>query len=155
MPSRRAQIQMSEPELIEFLQEQWVVTVATMGARGRPHLMPLWYVPEGLEIVVWTYAASQKVKNLERDPRATLQVEAGERYSDLRGVMLECDAEIQRDSDRVKDAGLAVFTRYSDTGTLSEAETQAVAKQSSKRVGLRFAPTRIVSWDHRKLEGRY
>jgi PPOX class probable F420-dependent enzyme len=146
---------MSEPELTEFLAEQRVVTVATMGPRSRPHLMPLWYVPQGLEILVWTYEASQKVKNLERDRKATLQVETGDRYSELRGVMLECDADIQRDSDRVTEIGLSVFTRYSDAGTLSDAEVKAVAKQSEKRVGLRFVPTRIVSWDHRKLEGRY
>jgi hypothetical protein len=28
-------------------------------------------------------------------------------------------------------------------------------KQATKRIGLRFSPTRTVSWDHRKLEGAY
>jgi hypothetical protein len=31
-----------------------------------------------------------------------------------------------------------------------------IAKQAPKRIGLTFTPTRIVSWDHRKLgEGVY
>jgi hypothetical protein len=30
-----------------------------------------------------------------------------------------------------------------------------VRKQAVKRVGLRFTPTRVVSWDHRKLGGAY
>ena len=68
---------------------------ATNGPRGWPHLMPLWYVrarpATAPRVWAWTFAKSQKVANLERDPRATLQVEAGERYEELRGVMLKCD----------------------------------------------------------------
>ena len=69
--------------------------------------MPLWYVlrdarrrrSPGPRLWAWTYAVSQKVRNLERDPRATLQVEAGEAYEELRGVMLECDVVVHRDLD--------------------------------------------------------
>jgi nitroimidazol reductase NimA-like FMN-containing flavoprotein (pyridoxamine 5'-phosphate oxidase superfamily) len=32
---------------------------------------------------------------------------------------------------------------------------EMVAKQAQKRIGLRFVPTRVVSWDHRKLGGVY
>ncbi|MFX8999760.1 pyridoxamine 5'-phosphate oxidase family protein, partial [Acinetobacter baumannii] len=71
MSSRRAQIAMTDTELGAFLEEQRVVICATNGPRGWPHLMPLWYVVRGEEIWAWTYAKSQKVRNLERDPRAT------------------------------------------------------------------------------------
>jgi hypothetical protein len=30
-----------------------------------------------------------------------------------------------------------------------------VLQQAPKRVGLRFSPTRVVSWDHAKLGGTY
>ena len=76
---------MSAAEVASFLAEERTVTCATVGPRGWPHLMPLWYVlrepsagEPGPRLWAWTYAASQKVRNLERDPRATLQVEAGE-----------------------------------------------------------------------------
>ncbi len=92
---------------------------ATVGLRGWPHLMPLWYVLRertggrpGPQLWSWTYAASQKVRNLERDPRATLQVEAGEVYQELRGVMLECEVAIHRDLEIVKVLGHEIFTRY-------------------------------------------
>ena len=122
---------MSEDELRAFLEEQMVMTVGTLGPSGRPHLMPLWFVPHGLELSGWTYAKSQKAKNLERDPRATVQVEHGVQYAELRGVMMECDVELDQDVEAL------------------------VEKQASKRVGLRFTPTRIVSWDHSKLAGVY
>ena len=59
--------------------------------------MPLWYVPRDGEIWIWTYAKSQKVKNLERDPRATLLIETGVEYGELRGVQIEAEAELIRD----------------------------------------------------------
>ena len=86
--SRREQIKMSDEEVADFLAEERTVTCATIGPRGWPHLMPLWYVlrdatagEAGPRLWAWTYAASQKVRNLERDPRATLQVETGEEYA--------------------------------------------------------------------------
>jgi PPOX class probable F420-dependent enzyme len=154
MPSRRSEIQMSEPELERLMDEERVVTVATVMPNGRPHLMPLWYVHEGTTIVGWTFGKSQKVKNLERDPRATLQIEAGDQYGDLRGAMLECDVTIERDPARVAEIGVALIARYSGVAPTPEA-LAGVRKQAGKRVGLRFTPTRVVSWDHRKLGGAY
>jgi PPOX class probable F420-dependent enzyme len=151
MPSRRDQIKMTDDELREFLAEQSIVTCATIGPHGRPHLMPLWYVVEGADLSGWTYAKSQKAKNLERDPRATLQIEDGVRYDQLRGVMMECDVSIERDSDRVAECGLALFAKYAPGADVRE----MVLGQAPKRIGLRFRPTRVVSWDHRKLGGTY
>jgi PPOX class probable F420-dependent enzyme len=149
---------MTDGDLEALLAEERVVTCATIGPNGRPHLMPLWYVADGTTITSWTFAKSQKVKNLERVPQATLQVEAGEKYQDLRGVMLECDVELVRASDAVMAIGLALSARYASSGGPagpSADREAAVAAQAPKRVGLRFHPTRIVSWDHRKLGGGY
>src|ERR1700745_2712528 len=99
--SRRDQIQMTDAEVAAFLQEQRTVVCATTGLHGWPHLMPLWYVVRDGEIWAWTYAKSQKVRNLERDPRATLQIEDGEQYQELRGVMIEAGTVIHRDVKEV------------------------------------------------------
>src|SRR3972149_9758734 len=138
MPSRRSEITMSEAELARFLDEERVLTCATVGPTGRPHLMPLWYVRDGLTLVAWTYGASQKVKNLEREPRATGQVEAGrDRYGELRGAMLECDVAIERDPERILADGLRLMQRYGGADASPEAR-ERVAKQARKGVGLRF-----------------
>jgi PPOX class probable F420-dependent enzyme len=152
---RRPEITMSPEELRAFLDEERTVTCASIGPSGRPHLMPLWYVREGDEILCWTYAASQKVKNLERLPQATLQVEAGKKYEELRGVMLECDVEIVRDPARRLDIGVALAYRYgaAPLDAPKDLVRAGAEKRGAKRVGLRFRPTRIVSWDHRKLGG--
>jgi PPOX class probable F420-dependent enzyme len=143
---------MSDEELRAFLADHRVVSVATIGPRGRPHLVPLWYAVDGTTLRGWTYAKSQKAKNLERDPRATLQVEDGELYHELRGVMMECDVSIERDPGEVAKYGLALFERFVP---VDENVTSMVEGQAPKRIGLTFHPTRIVSWDHGKLGGTY
>lgn len=87
---------MSDPEVAAFLDEQRTVICATNGRNGWPHLMPLWFVVRDGRLWSWTYAKAQKTRNLERDPRATLQVEAGTTYEQLRGVMFECETQIHR-----------------------------------------------------------
>src|SRR6188768_2816244 len=103
--NRRAAIAMSEAEVAAFLDAGRVLTLATTGRDGWPHLMPLWYVVRDGECWAWTYAKSQKVRNLERDARCTLKVEAGERYNELRGVMLRCACTLHRDLETVAGVG--------------------------------------------------
>jgi PPOX class probable F420-dependent enzyme len=149
--SRRAQIEMSDDEVRALLDEERTVICATNGRDGLPHLMPLWFVRRGDEVWAWTFGKSQKVRNLERDPRATLQVEAGESYEQLRGVMLKCDVVVHRDLDAIRDVGLQILERYSGTG-LDDAMRASVEAQAPKRVGLQFVPGERATWDHRKLD---
>lgn len=157
---------MTPEEVAAFLAQERTVTCGTIGPRGWPHLMPLWYVLReaeggGPEIWAWTYGASQKVRNLERDPKATLQVEAGEVYAELRGVMLECEVAIHRDLEVVTALGAEILTRNAlppDEPPIAELDPQAaaaVAAQAPKRVGLQFLERRRATWDHRKLGGIY
>jgi PPOX class probable F420-dependent enzyme len=147
---RRAQIVMAPEEVAAFLDEQRTVTCATLGRDGWPHLMPLWYVVRGGELWSWTYAKSQKVRNLERDPRCTLQVEAGSAYSELRGVMLKVECALHRDRDTVTVLGEEIARRYGGAD-LDDGARAYVAKQAAKRVALQFRPRETATWDHRKL----
>jgi PPOX class probable F420-dependent enzyme len=153
--SRRDAIKMSSEEADAFLAEERTVTCATNGRNGFPHLMPLWYVVRDGRIWAWTYGKSQKVKNLERDPRATLQVETGVEYAELRGVMLRCDVEIHRDVDVVVDFAMELVGRYSGSGPEHDAARDAFRAQAPKRVALEFVERDRVTWDHRKLGGAY
>jgi Pyridoxamine 5'-phosphate oxidase len=142
---------MTPDEVRAFLQEKMVMQCATNGPRGLPHMVALWFVVNPLRS--WTYAKSQKARNLDRDPRATVGFEDGVQYHELRGVMFECDVLVERDPETVERFGLDLFARYA--GDLNDDIRAMVAKQARKRVGLTFVPTRTVSWDHRKLHGSY
>jgi len=121
-----------------------VVTVATIGRDGWPHLMPLWFVVRDGELWGWTYGKSQKVVNLERDARCTLQVEAGESYDQLRGVMIKANAVVHRDASLVTEIGNALSARYGDGAPIDP-------RVAGKRVALQFVVVAISSFDHRKL----
>ena len=95
--SRRDQIKLSEAERLELLEGERIAIVSSLGPRGWPHSMPMWFVPRDGEVWIWTYAKSQKVRNLEREPRATVLIETGREYGELRGAMIEAEAEIHRD----------------------------------------------------------
>jgi nitroimidazol reductase NimA-like FMN-containing flavoprotein (pyridoxamine 5'-phosphate oxidase superfamily) len=154
--SSRDAIRMSDDEVRELLDQERTVICATNGRRGWPHLMPLWYVvrdsgPDGgPELWAWTFAKSQKTRNLERDPRATLQVEAGEEYTELRGVMLECDVVVHREVEPIRELALELFERY--TG-VDDGVRAMIDKQAPKRVALQFVERDRATWDHRKLGG--
>jgi PPOX class probable F420-dependent enzyme len=153
--SRRGQIKLSHEEQRELLESERVVVVSSIGPRGWPHSMPLWYVLRGAEIWIYTYAKSQKVKNLERDPRATLLVATGHEYGELRGVQIEAEAEIHRDHEQVYEVGKELTVRYSGGASLETDAAEALEAQARKRVAVRFEARRVASWDHRKLGGVY
>jgi PPOX class probable F420-dependent enzyme len=156
MPSRRDAIKLSDDEQRELLESERVVIVSSFGPRGWPHSMPLWYVPRDGEVWIYTYGRSQKVKNLERDPRATLLLETGHYYNELRGIQIEAEAEIHRDFDTVLELAKALNLRYADgLSSLSEDAVGVLEQQAPKRVAIRFAPVRVASWDHGKLGGTY
>ena len=120
--NRRAAIRMTDEEALAFLDEQRTVICATNGHDGFPHLMPLWYVVRDGTLWAWTYAKSQKTKNLERDPRATLQVETGDAYDQLRGLMLRTEAVLHRDEDdRARRSSRSSRARYAPPGADPEA----------------------------------
>jgi PPOX class probable F420-dependent enzyme len=156
MPSRRGQIKLTEDEQRELIESGRIVVVSSLGPRGWPHVMPLWYVPREGEVWVWTYAKSQKVRNLERDPRATLLIETGTEYNELRGVQIEAEAELIRDTDRVVEFAKELTIRYSEGISSVEGDAAAgLEAQAPKRVAIHFHPRRIATWDHRKLGGNY
>jgi len=153
--SRRGAIKMTPEEVQAFLADEKTMTCATNGRDGFPHLMPLWFVPRGDRLWAWTYGKAQKTKNLERDPRATLQIEAGLAYEELRGVMLRCDVVLHTDVETVEGIAMDLVDRYSGPGPEFEPVRDAFRKQAPKRVGLEFVERDRVTWDHRKLGGGY
>jgi PPOX class probable F420-dependent enzyme len=146
----RARVAMTVDEVAAFLDEQRTLTCATLGRDGWPHLMPLWYVVRGGELWSWTYAKSQKVRNLERDPRCTLQVETGETYDQLRGVMLKATCVVHRDVETVAALGEEIARRYGGAEPSEDARAE-LHRQAAKRVGLQFRRVDAATWDHRKL----
>ena len=154
MPKRRDLIRMSEDELWAFVAAQKTAQVATIGRDGAPHLVPLWFAVDDRTIVFETFTKSQKVRNLERDPRITVLFEDGETYSELRGASLQAKAELVRDVDAVHALHAKVLRR--NTPELGDEVIERVSRgMAAKKTAILVRPERVASWDHRKLGGVY
>ncbi|MGH8994084.1 MAG: pyridoxamine 5'-phosphate oxidase family protein [Acidimicrobiia bacterium] len=149
--SRRDQIRMTDDEVRDFLDAATTMTLATLGADGRPHLTAMWYGVRDGHVVFWSYGRAQKIVNLRRDPRLSILVETGKDYAELRGVSLTGTGVILDDPDEVLAVGRLLLARQ---GAASESAAQAAAT-APKRVAVRIDADQITSWDHRKLGGGY
>ena len=130
--SRRKQIELTAAEQLHLLTSERIVIISTLGPRGWPHSMPMWFTVREGEIWVWTYAKSQKVRNLE------------------------AEAELVRDPEAVLDFGTELALRHSgDIDSIEGDAAAALRAQAAKRVAIRFRAVRTASWDHRKLGGTY
>ena len=151
--SRRDQIKMTDEERDAFLGRRHVMNVATMGGDGRIHLVAMWYGFVDGQLAFWTYGKSQKIVNLERDPRFTALVEDGEAYNELKGVELVGTARVVRDPAVIQAIGESTWERY--TGPVDDAARQAVGVVGAKRVAVLLDVDKYVTWDHTKLGGGY
>jgi PPOX class probable F420-dependent enzyme len=152
--SRRDQIMMTPEEIRGFLDEQRTLQVASINSDGTPHLVAMWFARHNGEIAFWTYAKSQKVVNLRRDPRLTVMVESGDTYEELKGVTIYGRARIVSDLDEVFGFGDNVYERY--WGPIdNDLVREGVRTMGRIRVVIVVEPEKTVSWDHSKLGGGY
>ena len=144
---------MTDAEVEEFLAGRHTMNVASFNHDGTIHLVAMWYAVLEGDPVFWTFGKSQKILNLQRDPRITLLVETGDEYSELMGVELVGRAAVTTDRDEIMTIGEAVYGRY--FGEVTDEVRPFVHASGEKRFGVRIHVDRVVSWDHRKLDGAY
>jgi nitroimidazol reductase NimA-like FMN-containing flavoprotein (pyridoxamine 5'-phosphate oxidase superfamily) len=148
---------MSEQEVRAYIQTNSRLILITNGIRGYPHAMPMNYVyTEDHRIVMTTFRKSQKVKNLQRDPRATLLIESGEDYRKLKSVLFYADAEISSDSTQIGEITELMLEKWigANQKELKKMKEQALSA-APKKVLLSFTLGSPISWDHGKLNDRY
>ena len=148
MTSQRQQIRMTEAGVSASLASQRKISVATLNADGSAHVMPMYYVMVEGRVAFWSYTKSQKMRNLQRDPRITVMAEAGEAYFDLRGVQSRGWRPFPPILGGAPGwrAALRAAVRSADGESYSQ-----VAFTTRKRSRVVVEPLRIVSWDHSRL----
>ncbi len=154
MPSRRDQIKLTDEEQKAFLEEGWTLQVASNGPKGYPHLVAMWYIMMDGMVHFTTFGKSQKIVNLQRDPKITVMLESGKKYEELKGLVIEGEAEIVEDTEYTANVMAQVGNKYNGIPIPTETP-EAALKAASKRVAVRIKPVDIYSWDHGKLGGQY
>ena len=145
---------MSSDEIARFLAEPRTAALSTLDHSGAPHAAGMWFAIGGPEILMWTYAKSQKAVNLRRDPRCALLVEDGVAYGELRGVMVTGAVTLIETIEDIRSIGIALYERYTKPATgvaVEDGPIVEIERQARKRVGISLPLAHAASWDHRKL----
>jgi len=152
MTNARSRIELDVEEQRELLEGAATLQVASLGIDGRPHLVPMWFAEddEGL-LAFTTYGKSQKVVNLERDPRITVLAETGTAYNEVRGLSIDGTAEVVRDPVVTARLLQLVGARQAGRPRPDVDPNLEPPAAAYKRVTVRIHPDRVRSWDHRKL----
>lgn len=155
--SRRDQINMTLEEISDFLQKSRTIILVSNGRDGFPHPMPMWYaVDENNVVYMTTFRKSQKINNLKRDPRVSLLVESGDVYQQLKSVVIYTEVELVSDVEATRDILFNISVQRGDLqADAGEAIREGMMNTASKRMGMKFTPDKIISWDHSKLGGVY
>ncbi len=150
---------MTKDEVRRFLESKKTISIVSNGPGGYPHPMPMWFALDPDESVrMATYRASQKILNIQRDPRVSLLCESGTEYAELKGVVYYGKAELIDDFDLVCDTLLRAGGRGAglpEDPAAAKTIQEGMRKNAEKRYVIRVKPERIVSWDHSKLGGTY
>ena len=143
---------MSSSELDQFWDACPTLILCTIGPDGVPDPVPMWFIRRSDGLYLRTYAKSQKVTNLRRDPRVSVLAETGERYAELRGVQISGTVELSSDEELICGLFADLMIKYEGMDPAYRAATaEGYRAKAAQMVALRLLPERIVSWDHRKL----
>ena len=155
--SRRDQISMTLEEISDFLKNSRTIILVSNGRDGFPHPMPMWYaVDENNVVYMTTFRKSQKINNLKRDPKVSLLVESGDVYQQLKSVVIYTEVELVSDVEATRDILFNISVQRGDLqADAGDAIREGMMNTASKRMGMKFTPDKIISWDHSKLGGVY
>jgi PPOX class probable F420-dependent enzyme len=130
----------------ELLAARLIGVVATIEPDGSVHAVPMWLAPSDGAILLATGSRSRKVRNLERDPRATLVLHDSRPGADVCGTSMRGRVELVR-GESARPLVERVHRRYVSDAGLRLPEVRDFL--SSDDVAVRFIPEAAVTWDER------
>lgn len=132
------------PEVRVFLLEGTrTAKIATVRADGRPHVVPVWFLLDGEEIVFTTWHTTTKAKNIRRDNRVCISVDMERPLYSF--VQIEGTATMEDDPEALTYWATRIAGRY-----MGEEQAELYGKRNSVlgELLVRVKPTRIIAeWD--------
>ncbi|WJL94622.1 PPOX class F420-dependent oxidoreductase [Microbacterium sp. ET2] len=111
-----------------FVADRHLATLSTIGPHGRIHVVAVGFTLVDGVVRVITSEGTQKVRNVERDARATVAQVEGARWLSIAGSAL-----IERDPDAVRLAERLYAERY------------RTPRENPRRVVIRIDPDRFLA----------
>jgi PPOX class probable F420-dependent enzyme len=135
-----------DPLVLELLDKRLVGVLATLEPSGAVHAVPLWFARDDEAILFATGSRSRKVRNLERDPRATLVLHDSRPGFEVCGASIRGRVEIVHGA-AAEELVAQVHHRYvTEAGLRLSAAERFLAGDD---VALRYVPEATMTWDER------
>lgn len=144
-------LELTAEELDEFLSTHRNCYVGTVSRRGWPHVAPLAYtrLDDPTRLYVRTHPRSRKARNLYHENRASVVVDEGVEYADLRGYFAHVYATVVRDEARL-DRLDETFVETQYDGAVPDLVARVHARQD-EWVWFELDPAHVVTWDNSKI----
>lgn len=141
-----AAFHMSREQIDAFLAEPRHAVVAALRRDGSPQLSPIWYLCESGRLYFSMFAESARSRQLRRDPRIALCIDAG--HPDARYVTIYGTAElIEAESPWRDDLEWRILRRYHETEEQARRYQEETAGQG-RSVLVVVTPERIAGRDY-------
>jgi len=127
-------------KVAKLIASERVCRVATAGADGRPHLVPVCHVLSGDKIYFGSGDDGRKVENLRQNPQIAVTIDLySDDWSQLRGVMVQGTARLIERGPRFKQARSRLYAKYAQY-----AKEAAISPSDS--VVVELTPTHVFTW---------
>lgn len=126
----------------KFLKSQKILRLATIDKRGVPHIVPVWYLYKGGLFYVGTNTATEKAKNVKKNPKVSFCVDAGIR-SPIFGVMGRGVAKLILNKKIVSSITKKILLRY--FSSLNNNSAQELLAQTDCII--KITPKKITVWE--------
>jgi nitroimidazol reductase NimA-like FMN-containing flavoprotein (pyridoxamine 5'-phosphate oxidase superfamily) len=126
--------------LADFVTWERVCRVATAGAAGVTHLVPVCHVVAGGKVYFASGDDARKVKNLRENPHVTLTVDVySDHWGTLKGVMVQGRARLIERGPRFHRVRKLLYRKYPQY-------PRDAAISPSDSVVVEVTPARVFSW---------
>ena len=99
----------------EFLKDQKILRLATVGKNKTPHIAPVWYRYSGKKFYIGTNTKTKKVQNIKKNQRVSCCVDVGVNAPNIYGVLVQGNANLITDNSKVKTIAKKILSRYFKT----------------------------------------
>jgi PPOX class probable F420-dependent enzyme len=150
--SRSQYLPMDDDDAWSFVRSHYKMLLATVDRTGFPQVTPVWYVMIGKRIFFRAQPYKKKIKNILARAQVCAVVEDGEKYTELRGVMIQGFAKIVDNDKQLRKQIFSMlaekYAKMRDTDRMPKSWQSTFGREH--RVVVEIRPTNIVSWDNRK-----
>jgi len=140
---------LSEAEIRELLVKEKTCWLATVSAKGEPHLIPIHFgFLDGKVHIIFVNKRAKSVRNIERHPGVCIGINVGEREGEIKCVLFHGKSRIINNLEMLRKAHSKILTKYLPSEKEAEDFLQKLMASGAikKRALVIITPEKTISW---------